>query len=197
MTAYDIKTTKDEILNFLRTSALLSKVGLLDKAKQLQFEDNKLIFSDVRVNAYFASTIADFIRLKLLDLKKSFTLETVMSAPDKIQLLQKARSLGYRTYLYYIATEDPIINISRVQFRVKMGNHNVPKDKIINRYERSLSLLLDAIRNTNRAYLFDNSGSKEIWVAEITDGKLLELKTNHLPNWFKSSVWDKINLSNN
>lgn len=55
-------------------------------------------------------------------------------------------------------------------------------------------MLLEAIRNTNRAYLFDNSGSKEIWVAESTDGKLLKLKTEHLPNWFKKSVWDKINL---
>lgn len=115
-----------------------------------------------------------------------------MSSPDKIQLLQKAQILGYRTYLYYIATDDPLINISRVQSRVKMGNHDVPQDKIISRYNRSLSLLLDAIRYTNRAYIFDNSSSEEILVAEITDGKLLELKTNQLPCWFQQSVWDKI-----
>jgi predicted ABC-type ATPase len=192
LAAYDVTTTQDEILSFFKNSPLLIRENLLDKAQQLQFHNDKLIFSAAQINAYFASVIADFIRQKLLEANKSFTFETVMSSLDKIQLLQKAQARGYRTYLYYIATKEPAINISRVNFRVKMGQHNVPQDKIINRYERSLSLLLDAIRHTNRAYIFDNSESKEILVAEITDGKLLELKTNQLPLWFKKSVWDKL-----
>jgi predicted ABC-type ATPase len=191
-TTYEIKATYEEVLFFFNNSTLLSTAGLIDKIQQLHFDDNKLIFPPAEINSYFASVIADFIRQKLLESGKSFTFETVMSSPDKIQILQKAQALGYQTYLYYVATEDPLINISRVQYRVKMGNHNVPQDKIISRYERSLSLLLDAIRYTNRAYIFDNSSNKEIWVAEITDGKLLELKTNQLPHWFKKAVWDKI-----
>lgn len=189
---YETKTTQDEILNFLKNSTLLNKENLADKVQQLHFNDNKLIFPPRLVNSYFASVIADFIRQKLIETKKSFTLETVMSSPDKIELLQKAQATGYRTYLYYIATEDPSINVSRVQHRVKMGNHDVPKDKIISRYERSLSLLLNAIRHTNRAYVFDNSESKTSWIAEITNGTSLESKINSPPLWFKQSVLDKI-----
>jgi len=56
--------------------------------------------------------------------------------------------------------------------------------------------LMDAIRLTNRAYIFDNSGDnadcKHTWLAEITDGKRLELKTERIPAWFKRTVLDKI-----
>lgn len=72
----------------------------------------------------------------------TFTFETVMSSRDKVDLLCKAQQLGYRTYLYYVATEDPIINISRVKARVRRGGHWVPEDKIVSRYSASLDLLL-------------------------------------------------------
>lgn len=141
------------------------------------------------MNAYFASVAADFIRQKLVERGTSFSFETVMSSPDKVELLRKAQKRGYRTYLYYVATEDPLINISRVRHRVKMGGHPVPEDKIVSRYHRSLELLSEAIRYSNRAYIFDNSRHERIWLAEITDGTVLELKTDSLPAWFDKAVW--------
>ncbi|WP_395747592.1 hypothetical protein [Prosthecobacter sp.] len=117
-----------------------------------------------------------------------------MSSADKVALLKKAQELGYRTYLYYIATEDPSINVARVKARVNLGGHDVPEDKIISRYARSLSLLLEAVKHTNRAYLFDNSraGGERLWVAEITNGSDLELKCDPMPRWFQQAVWEKI-----
>ena len=147
------------------------------------------------VNAYFASVIADFLRCKLLERRIPFTIETVMSSPDKVKLLETAQRLGYRTYLYYIATDDPEINISRVRNRVRQGGHDVPEDKIVSRYGRSLNLLMDAIAHTNRAYIFDNSTQDQTrtWLAEVTDGRVLEMRTDLMPAWFKRAVWDKIN----
>lgn len=103
--------------------------------------------------------------------------------------------MGYRTYLYFIATDDPSINISRVHNRVKLGGHAVPEVRIVQRYHRSLGLLMKAIRHTNRAYIFDNSGDNadrsHTWLAEVTDGKTLELKTDQIPAWFKRTVLDQ------
>ena len=73
-----------------------------------------------------------------------------------------------------------------------MGGHSVPKDKIVSRYYRSLDLLLEAVKSTNRAYIFDNSSHQHIWIAEITDGQTVELKTNMMPVWFKKALWDKL-----
>ena len=115
-----------------------------------------------------------------------------MSSPDKIDVLLNARNSGFKNYLYYVATEDPDINISRIEHRIRSGGHPVPKEKIIARYYRSLDLLLDAIKLTNRSYIFDNSGESNVWIAEITDGVNIELKSNLVPLWFKKFVLDKL-----
>ena len=53
---------------------------------------------------------------------------------------------------------------------------------------------MDANRHTNRAYIFDNSGDNQAhtWLAEITEGMELEMKSDRVPAWFKRSVLDKI-----
>ncbi len=194
--AYQVVTTRPEILSFLSASALLRQADLLESVRALRWHDGRLDFTGVTMNAYFASVVADFLRRKLLDQGLSLSFETVMSAPDKITLLGEARRLGYRTYLYYVATDDPAINCARVQARVRQGGHDVPVDKIVSRYHRSLDLLLDAIRATDRAYLFDNSraGGGQTWVAEVTGGHDLTIRTSRLPAWFQRAVWNKITI---
>lgn len=195
-TNFGVMTTADEVLSFFNNSSFLTTAGMSVTAKQLAFANDRLDFEKVEVNSYFASVAGDFLRQKLLAQKISFTFETVMSHPSKVELLAEAQRAGYRTYLYFVATEDPAINISRVHNRVRLGGHDVPEDRIVNRYHRSLELLLDAIHHTNRAYVFDNSGDnkdrKHTWLAEITDGRVLELKSDQIPAWFKHAVLDKI-----
>lgn len=190
--AFGLRATGEEVLAFFRQSVLLERADLLAEAESLRLDDGKLSFCAVEVNSYLATVVADFIRHKLLESGTSFTFETVMSSADKVAFLKEAQDRAFRTYLYYVATEDPIINISRVRNRVRLGGHPVPEDKIIARYGRSLGLLADAIRHTNRAYIFDNSKHRHIWLAEVTDGKVLEMKTDRMPVWFKKAVWDKL-----
>jgi predicted ABC-type ATPase len=192
---YGVEATKDEVVPFFENSALLKRAGLDEEAGSLRYSDGKLSFHEVIVNAYYASVAADFLRTKLLERRVSFSFETVMSSPDKVALLERAQSLGYRTYLYYVATEDPDINVARVKARVNLGGHDVPTDKIISRYARSLDLVLDAVKHSNRAYLFDNSrqGTDRLWVAEVTDARVLEIKCDPMPRWFQKAIWVKIN----
>lgn len=90
-----------------------------------------------------------------------------------------------------MATEDADINVSRVQYRVQIGGHPVAEDKIRSRYVRSLELLPQAVTYADRAYIFDNSGAERVWVAEVTDGMEVEMKTDEMPAWFKAALWDK------
>lgn len=99
---YQVESTEKEVVDFFINSPLLKTADLLDDAHSLSFNDGKLDFFNVGVNAYFASIAADFIRQKLIEHSKSFTFETVMSSPDKVELLRKAQSRGYRTYLYML-----------------------------------------------------------------------------------------------
>jgi len=193
---YQIQTTEEEVLDFFINSSLLKAAGLLDDAHSLRFNDGKLSFFYSGVNAYFASVAADFIHHKLIEYSKSFTFETLLSSTDKVKLLQKAQSRGYQTYLYYIATEDPAINISRVRYRSRIKHHAVSEDTIISSYQRSLDLLKQAIPFTNHAYIFDNSTYEHIWLATITDGHLLEMKTELVPSWFQKALGSHFNISN-
>lgn len=72
--------------------------------------------------------------------------------------MRDASKAGFKVYLYFIATEDPAINIDRVDIRVKQGGHAVPADRITERYYRSLDLLPEAIDLAYHAFIFDNSG---------------------------------------
>ena len=195
-TTYGVNATTEEVLSFFQNSKLLNDAGLSCVPNVLTLSYNLLEFGSADVNSYLASVASDFIRQKLMAEDISFTMETVMSHHSKVELLNQAQAIGYRTYLYFVATDDSAINISRVKSRVKLGGHNVPEERIEARYHRSLELLMEAISHTNRAYIFDNSGDsrnqEHTWLAEITDGRELELKTDRMPAWFKRAVLDKI-----
>ncbi|MEE4342266.1 hypothetical protein V2J66_11620 [Pseudomonas alliivorans] len=48
-----------------------------------------------------------------------------MSHPSKVEIMREARHRGYRTYLYFVSTENPEINVGRVAIRVREGGHPV------------------------------------------------------------------------
>lgn len=146
------------------------------------------------VNTYFAAFIADYVRDEMLSVCDKFTTETVMSHPSKLEYLRLARKNGFRVYLYFVSTRDPRLNIERVKQRSNLGGHNVPEDKIINRYSRSLDNLFEAVKLSHRAFLFDNSESKaELYVEYDADqdGTVLFHK-DRVPLWIKEYFIDKI-----
>lgn len=189
---FQLEAEGDEVLGFIREHRLVRSAGLDEEAAKIGFSSNGLNFQAVAMNSYFASVLSDFIRNKLLEGQLSFTFETVMSSDDKIAFMLKARESGYRTYLYFVATEDPDININRVKNRVAAGGHPVPTEKIVQRYGRCLNLLPAAIAASNRAYIFDNSGADLVLLAEVTDGTDLEFKVDEVPDWFMDAYVEKV-----
>lgn len=190
-TEYGLEVNERELFHFLSNSTQLLENDFEDIVRSLSFQRNSLSFDNFTNNAYLISALADFLHEQLIRSEISFSIETVMSHPQKIVLLKESRKSGFRSYLYYVATEDPEINISRVATRVNAGGHDVPREKIISRYYQSLENLLPAIHATNRAFVFDNSGTKADLIAEISYGKSLEVRNSVIPNWFRKYVLDK------
>lgn len=189
---YQLDVTQQEIQQFFRTSLFAPiKRNESDLWSKLTIVDN-VLHIHTPVDSYLAADIAEFIRQRLLAAGFSFTYETVMSHESKIAFLQQAKKQGYRVYLYFIATEDPEINISRVNVRVAQHGHPVAPEVIENRYYKSLKHLKEAVKNTNRAYIWDNSGTISLLIAEITDGidvKILDI--DKVPNWFVQHLANK------
>jgi len=89
--------------------------------------------------------------------RRSLAFETVLSAPDKMDFLRRAREAGFFIRLFFVGTDDPSINAKRVAMRVTEGGHDVPIPKIIGRYTKSLAYCSVVAWLADRTYVYDNS----------------------------------------
>jgi predicted ABC-type ATPase len=190
--AYQLIITETQLHTFFKASTFSPvKRNELDLWSKLEIKEN-VLHVNTTVDSYLAADLAEFIRQQLLANHISFTYETVMSHESKIVFMQQAKDKDYRVYLYFIATEDPEINISRVNIRVAQHGHAVAPDIIRNRYYKSLQHLKEAVKKTNRAYVWDNSGEAALLIAEITNGEDVKLfDTDMTPNWFVKYLADE------
>jgi len=184
--AYGLKIATEQIQAYLKKSKFSpvrsNNPGLWKNFSVLR---NKLkCRARQKINSYVAADIAEFIRQQIEKTGVSFSYETVMSDKRKISFLKRAKKDGYKIYLYYFATEDPLINVNRVLVRVALQGHHVKKETIEKRYYKSLRNLKAAIKLSDRAYIFDNSQKASVLIAEITEGKnVFLIDSANVPNW--------------
>lgn len=148
-----------------------------------------------------AQVIADRRRDACIEARRSFSFETVMSHPSKIDILARAKTAGFFVQFFFVGIDDPKTNIDRVKLRVAQGGHDVPHDKIATRWFRTMDLLGSAIKLADRSFLFDNSGSGVdqgpklvLAVARTADGGAeTNLKIKSPPSWVRQYVLDRSN----
>ncbi|MEQ8927243.1 MAG: hypothetical protein RLO81_15590 [Fulvivirga sp.] len=184
------KISNEEFKKFVKKHSLTQKAANAGFPIDLKFEQGKVFHSSKSEYGYEAALLADYLRHVLLSEGKKLTFETVMSHKSKIEILQRANKIGYKTYLYFISTKDPLINIERVNLRVKEGGHSVPKDKIEKRYYESLKLLKEAAKNTYRTFIWDNSGKQPELILEIYKGSDITYLSKTIPYWVQKYLLD-------
>jgi|SRR5580704_17788840 predicted ABC-type ATPase len=147
-----------------------------------------------------AQAIADRRREACIEARRSFSFETVMSHPSKLDILVRAKAAGFFVQLFFVGIDDPQTNIERVRLRVAQGGHDVPNDKIVPRWHRTMASLHRAIKIADLSFLFDNSaagidqGLKLILIATHTaDGNVdLNVKVNSPPSWLRRYVLEPL-----
>ncbi len=88
---------------------------------------------------------------------RNLLFETVFSAEDKLGFLRRAKAAGYVVRLIFIATDDPAINCARVALRAARGGHDVPTDRILSRYPKSMAQAALALPFVDRGHVLDNT----------------------------------------
>ena len=138
-----------------------------------------------------AAQLASAERFERLEQGRSFASETVFSHPSKLDFLRDAKAKGFDTRVVFIATENPRLNVARVEHRVAQGGHDVPEDKIVSRYHRALENLRLAIPIADRVEVYDNSreGRDHRLVMSFARGRLLELEPE-VPRWAQRTLGD-------
>ena len=128
---------------------------------------------------------AEALREMSLKVRLDFTFETVLSTNRNLDLLRRAKEAGYHVLCIFILTNDPQINVRRVMERVSAGGHDVPVDKIIFRYHRSLANLPELVRIANETYIIDNSGDEPARICSVI-GRSAEVCPNEF--WSQEAI---------
>ncbi|MDE7223696.1 MAG: zeta toxin family protein [Acetatifactor sp.] len=134
-----------------------------------------------------AAQLAEKQREGHIEHMDEFCFETVLSTRRNLDFLIKAKERGYFIRCYYVLTADPMINVWRVKSRVESGGHDVPEEKIIQRYDRALELIKELVKICDICHIYDNSGNKpfrifkkrkeQIYYDECTDWLLEDIQT--------------------
>jgi predicted ABC-type ATPase len=130
--------------------------------------------------SYDAARIAADTRDALIRTQRPFVAESVFSHPSKLDLIDAALTAGFTVSLHVLLV--PLaVSLTRVPFRVAQGGHDVPREKIVQRYERLWPLVADAIGRADAADVWDNSGRQPVKIAEFIGGLLAS--TPDWPAW--------------
>jgi len=118
-----------------------------------------------------AANKAAELREEYLLKKEGILFETVLSAGDKLDYIKRAKETGYFIRLFFVGTDHPSINASRIARRVMEGGHDVPISKIVSRFDKSILNCGLIASFVDRLYVYDNS-------VEFAEPKLLFRATN-------------------
>jgi predicted ABC-type ATPase len=131
---YGLKVDENDFQDFISQSPFYGNSNI--NIKDIKVNNN--CFNIINRDLYMGAMLADYLRHCYTNSKETlFSYETVLSHPSKVDFLKDAKNRGWQVYLYFVSTADSYINLCRVEERVLKGEHNVPPDKIRDRYARS------------------------------------------------------------
>ncbi len=192
ISTFKIAPDSKDFTKFIENHSLTAKARSRGFDIQLKVSNNEISILPLNQQlSYESALIADYIRSMLIRQGKKITFETVMSHPSKVETLRMARKNGYKNYLYFICTSSPEINVERVDLRVKRGGHHVDTELIVKRYYNSLNLLKEAVTETFRTFVWDNSGRKPKLILEVTNGHDVTIKSTEIPLWVDEYLLSK------
>jgi predicted ABC-type ATPase len=161
------------------------------KSTGLRFLNADVMARELEVEAYEAARIIAALRRELVSQRESFIMETVFSDPvgDKLRFLKQAAESGYAVVLCFVGIANAGTSEQRVAMRVSQGGHDVPTEKLVERFPRTLANLAKGIGELPCVLIFDNDDLNFPFrhVASYANGKAVLLK-DPAPAWLKASV---------
>ena len=120
--------------------------------------------------AYEAMHAAEAARRALFEARESFVMETVLSDTQgaKLTFFREARSAGYCLIVIHIWIASPEISAARVLHRVQTGGHDVPDQKLIERFPRTQANAAMALRIADLGLVYDNSRRDQPFIHKET-----------------------------
>jgi predicted ABC-type ATPase len=158
---------------------------------RLRFVNADDLARQLDLSAYKAATVAESIRQELFRARESFIFETVFSDPvgDKVDFLKRLEEAGYKVVLCYIGISAADVSEQRVAMRVSKGGHDVPANKIQERYARTLFNLKRAVEQLQDVRVFDNEDLDHPYreIARCGSGRV-GIISDTVPEWLRAML---------
>jgi len=154
--------------------------------ESLPFINADVIAAQLGIGAYDAAELAEAARRETFERRESFIFETVFSDPvgGKLAFLEDAIAAGYHVVMCFVGVSAPEISEERVVLRVLQGGHDVPTDKLVTRFPRTMENLRLSMLRLPLVLVYDNDDARSPhrFCLAAGIGKVMET-TGDLPAW--------------
>ena len=90
--------------------------------------------------------------------KRDFAFETTLGATTIPRLLMEAAAT-HDVFMIFCGLSSVEMHVDRVKFRVEHGGHDIPRDKIVQRWTSSRENLISLLQHLTWLQVFDNSAT--------------------------------------
>jgi predicted ABC-type ATPase len=157
----------------------------------LPFLNADLLAAETGIESLEAARILDATRDRMIEDRLGFITETVFSDPygAKLAMLRSAIDAGYELTLVYIGLASASLSAKRIDQRIAIGGHDVPRDRLAPRFQRSLANLKEAVTFVPAVDIYDNSSVDEPYqrIAAFRAGALVS-RVSRIPRWARDVV---------
>ena len=102
-----------------------------------------------------------------------YAFETTLGGRTITSLLENAMEAGIEVRVWYVGLTNAELHIARVQARVKRGGHDIPEERIRQRYTRSLLNLIQLMPKLTELRVYDNSVEADPHTGATPDPRLI------------------------
>ena len=127
-----------------------------------------------------------------------YNFETTLGGTTIPRLIEQAADSGSAIRIWYVGLSSPELHIERVRARVNKGGHDIPEEKIRDRYDRSRLNLVRLLPRLTELVIYDNSVERDpdsndepepALILRVRDGQMKELcRLFRVPQWAKPIV---------
>ncbi len=134
-----------------------------------------------------------------------FAFETTLGGHTISALLQEALAAGIEVRIWFVGLSSPELHVARVRSRVARGGHDIPEEKIRERYDRSRMNVIELMPRLTELRVYDNSfeadphtgrAPQPTLMLHLTKGKIVEMvDLAETPQWAKALVAAAVKIS--
>jgi predicted ABC-type ATPase len=141
-----------------------------DIARGLRIADPALTQQDANIRAWNeGKTCLE----RAIESRLTYAFETTLGGDTIPKLLERALAAGIDVKMWYVALASAELHVARVQVRVLKGGHDIPSEKIRERYDRSRENLVRLLPRLTELRVFDNSADADPQAGHTPEPRLV------------------------